>query len=773
MKHEVAISVRALVEYAFRSGSIEPGFHSAASMAEGTRIHQKIQKQYKEEDQKEVYLRIEIPHKELLFIVDGRCDGLLVSEDGELIVEEIKSTFGPLDLLGEGREVHWAQALMYGFMISHEQGLPSIQVRLTYVRRDGEEQRSLHRRVSIEELSTFAADTVARYAPYAEMLLAHEMRKESSIRELSFPFPAYRQGQRHLAGAVYKTVSEGVSLFAQAPTGIGKTMSTLFPVIKAMGEGQVRGLFYLTAKTVTRLAAQEAISQLLAQGLQLHVITLTAKDKACFREEGLCSKAACPFTDGYYDRINGALMDILEQETLMTQEIIARYALKHQVCPFEFSLDVAYVCDAVICDYNYIYDPRISLKRLSEVQKKQTVLLIDEAHNLVDRGREMFSASLQKAPFLGLQREYKVVNKNLSVAAKEINAFFIALRKTCNEEGQGKWTFFPDELPALLETFTAEAEQELVSPSSVLINPEGEDEESLLDTYYAAQGMLRTFKIYDERYITYAEVRRGDVFLKLFNLDPSYLLQQMAKRFRSRILFSATLSPLSYYRDMIGAAEEDYSVVVASPFHKEQWEVSILPVSTRYRDRAESLLPLSDALKGMVARKGNYLVFFPSYLYLQNVYEVFAEKYPEIVTQVQGTGMSEREREDFLAAFRLDNPETLLGFAVLGGIFSEGVDLPGNRLNGVMVVGVGLPQLGLERNLLRGYFNALGKNGFDYAYVYPGMSKVLQAGGRLIRSENDTGIIILADDRFLQSPYLHLLPEEWGDFPSTEITSYT
>lgn len=761
---QVSLSVRSLVEYVYSSGSLESGFHGGAAMAEGTRIHQGIQKQYKEGDRKEVYLRTEIPCGGLLFVIDGRCDGLLLREDGGLTVEEIKSTGGPLEDGFEGREVHWAQALMYAYIISLDHQLHHIEVKLTYVRRGGEEQRSLYRQVTSSELEEFALQTVAKYAPYAELMVRHEERKMSSIQNLAFPFPAYRQGQRHFAAAVYKSISESVNLFAQAPTGIGKTMSTLFPALKALEAGKASGLFYLTAKTVNRIAAQEAVALLLDGGLHLHAITLTAKDKACFREEGLCTKEFCPFAEGYYDRINAALMDMLEHETLMTQEVIAGYARKHEVCPFEFSLDAAYACDAVICDYNYIYDPRISLKRLPEERKKRTVLLVDEAHNLVDRGREMYSASLKKAPFLSLQRQYKTVNKSLSAAAKAVNAFFIVLRKSCSEEGSGQWEQYPEELPALLEAFAAEAELELTGPASSILPADGEEGDSLLDTYYAVQGMLRTFKTYDERYITYAEILRGDVVLKLFNLDPSHLLQQMGKSFRSQILFSATLSPLSYYRDMIGAGEEDYSLSVPSPFHKEQWQVSVLPVSTRYRDREDSLLPLTDALKGMTSKRGNYLVFFPSYAYLQNVYEIFTEKYPEVPTLVQSSGMSEPERVQFLASFQPDNPGTLLGFAVLGGIFSEGVDLPGDRLNGVMVVGVGLPQVGLERNLLRGYFQSQGKNGFDYAYVYPGMCKVLQAGGRLIRSENDSGRIVLADDRFLQYPYQQLLPDEWRDY---------
>ncbi|RQW10407.1 ATP-dependent DNA helicase [Paenibacillus rhizophilus] len=731
-------------------------------MAEGTRIHQKVQQLYKEGDRKEVYLSAEIPCGELIVAVFGRCDGLLLSADGSLTVEEIKSTGGP-ELPEEGREVHWAQALMYAHMITLEQGLPAITVRLTYVHSTTGEQKSFERLVTAGEAADFAGVTAAAYAPYAILLLEHGERRTESIRRLEFPFPAYRAGQRRFAGAVYTSISEGVNLFAQAPTGIGKTMSTLFPAVKAMGEGLLRGLFYLTAKTITRIAAQEAFALMSSRGLHLHVVTLTAKEKACFREEGLCGADYCPFADGYYDRINGALMDMLEHETLMDRRVLEQYARKNTVCPFELSLDAAYVSDAVICDYNYIFDPRIGMKRLAEERKKETALLVDEAHNLVDRGREMFSAGLRKAPFLALKRNYKARNRALSGAAGGVNALFIALRKECGPSGTGKWSMYPEELPGLLEAFVQEAERELLRPSPVLLT-EGEQEEGLLEAYYDAQGVLRACKMYDERYITYAEIGGGDVFLKLFNLDPSHLLALSSKGFRSRIFFSATLSPLSYYREMLGAGEEDYSLTVPSPFHKEQWEIGILPVSTRFRDREHSFVPLSTALAAMAARKGNYLVFFPSYQYLQDVYDVFAAAVPGVRTLVQGSGMSEEERERFLEAFRPGNEETLLGFAVLGGIFSEGVDLPGDRLNGVMVVGVGLPQLGLERNLLREYFSARGKNGFHYAYVYPGMCKVLQAGGRLIRSEHDTGGIILADDRFLEPPYVWLLPDEWRDY---------
>ncbi|WP_246073107.1 ATP-dependent DNA helicase [Paenibacillus dokdonensis] len=749
----VHISVRPLVEYVFRSGSIDSGFRTAGAMHEGTRIHQQVQRTYQEGDQKEVYLKAEIPFDGVIFRIEGRCDGLIQTEEGWMI-DEIKSTSAGLDMLEGGRTVHWAQAQVYAYIVAKEQELDRIGVQLTYVDTGTGEEKRFNREFSLAELEDFVKSVVGQYAPYAALRLENARIRDESIRTLPFPFETYREGQRKLAGAVYGAIKEKKKLFAKAPTGIGKTISTLFPAVKAIGEGHLQQIFYLTAKTITRTAAEQALALMEGRGLHLQALTITAKDKVCFQEETHCSKEACPYADGYYDRINGAVLDILSHETMMTRQVLEQYARKHRVCPFEFSLDTAYAVDAVICDYNYIFDPRVSLKRLIEEQKKRTVLLVDEAHNLVDRGREMFSAAIGKADFLQLKRDYKSVNPSISKAADAVNKYFIELKKACGDTRQQLSKEAPDELVSLLDLFAGEAERVLAAG--------GENRELLLDTYFAAQNFIRTAKLYDSRYITYAEVQRSDVTLRMFCLDPSYLLSQADKGFRSAVFFSATLSPLSYYRDMLGADSEDYSISVASPFHREQLDVRIHPLSTRYRDRERTREQLADLLYELIAeRTGNYMVFFPSYQYLQSVYEDFAARYSGVQTIVQGSGMAEEERERFLDAFQADNRETLVGFAVLGGIFSEGIDLQGDRLIGVAVVGVGLPQLGLERNLIRDYFNGEGKNGYDYAYVLPGMNKVLQAGGRLIRSEQDEGVLLLIDDRFMQPHYRELLPEEW------------
>ncbi|MBB3130770.1 Rad3-related DNA helicase [Paenibacillus rhizosphaerae] len=757
---EVRISVRPLVEYAFSSGDIDSGFRSATAMVEGTRIHQQVQKTYGEGDQKEVFLKREIPFRDLTYVIEGRCDGLIQTDDGWMI-DEIKSTSASLDAMeGDGQAVHWAQATVYAYIYAMDHGLDQMSVQLTYVETHTGMERRFRRTMTLAELEAFMMGVLDVYTPYAALRLKNARLRDESIRALPFPFDAYREGQRKLAGAVYQAVKEKRKLFAKAPTGIGKTMSTLFPSVKAIGEGLLGQIFYLTAKTITRTAAEQAFALMQAKGLRMQTVTITAKDKVCFQEETVCRKDACPFADGYYDRVNGAILDMLSQETVMDRAVIERYARKHQVCPFEFSLDAAYAADAVICDYNYIFDPRVSFKRLPEEQKKQTVLLVDEAHNLVDRGRDMFSAEIGKAAFLELKRGYKGVDAGVQKAADAVNKFFIELKKELGEARQKVWQEQPGELGERLTLFIAEAERELLAPKG-----DPGLQEQLLDAYFASQHYIRIAKLYDERFLNYAEIRGSDCVLKLFCMDPSYLLTQAGKSFRSTVFFSATLSPMSYYRDMLGAGEEDYSLSVPSPFSREQLDVRIEPLSTRYRDRDDTRDALVKLLHGLISeRRANYMVFFPSYQYMRLVVEPFAELHPEVGIIVQDTGMAEEERERFLAAFQADNADTLVGFAVLGGIFSEGIDLQGDRLGGVVVVGVGLPQLGFERNLIRDYFNENGKSGYDYAYVFPGMNKVLQAGGRLIRSEQDTGVLVLVDDRFLQRHYQGLLPDEWKGF---------
>ncbi len=755
MNGKIKVSVRPLVEYAYRSGSIDARFRTATTMTEGTRLHQMIQKAYGEGDRKEVPFETDVSYEDMTFHIEGRCDGLLKKEN-TFVIDEIKSTSLPFsDISANTHPVYWAQAQIYAYMAVQEYELSDITIQLTYVQSESKDIVRFQRDMTADQLRSFMMEMIERYAPFAKWKRKHVDLRAKSSKALPFPFDSYREGQRKLAGSVYKTVQDEATLFATAPTGIGKTMSTLFPVIKALGEGYGRKIFYLTAKTITRETAQEAFRLMEMKGLHASTVTITARDKVCFKEKTICQKDYCEYADGYYDRVNEGILDILTNETLMTREVIERYAQKHRLCPFELSLDLTYIADAVICDYNYLFDPRVSLKRLIEEQKKQTTLLVDEAHNLVDRAREMYSAELFKSPFLKLKREFKGRNKEITDAASGINDLFIAYRKTATK-GDFVLSEVDEELIVKLETFVQVSELELLL--------QGNDE-VLLETYFLAQNFIRIARLYDHRFTTYIEAGKSEVKIKLFCFDPSYLLQSMRKGFRSTVFFSATFSPLSYYQQMLGWKEEDYVVKIASPFPRENVSVYVSPLSTRYRDREHTLQSLVTLLHKVVNEwPGNYLFFFPSYGYMEQAFEAFLSIGDKLETIIQTSGMTEKEREEFLKNFTSDRSTNLVGFAVLGGIFSEGIDLKGGRLTGVVVVGVGLPNFDTERQLMKTYFDQEGMSGFDYTYVYPGMNRVQQAGGRLIRTETDKGLLLLIDSRFLEYRYQQLLPYEWQHF---------
>lgn len=755
MSNNIQIAVRTLVEYVMREGSIDSRFLSRTALSDGTKLHQKLQRNYQENDQKEVYLKTEVPFEGLTFVIDGRCDGLLF-RDGQVIVDEIKSYSHPLEgLQVDGYPVHWAQAKMYAYIYSKDHKLEVIMVQLTYVHVETETIKIYKKKYTFSELETFAFEMIQGYAPYALLKTKKIRARNASCKALQFPFASYRSGQRKLAGAVYKTILEEKSLFTKAPTGIGKTISTLFPAVKAMGEGLLNRSFYLTAKTITRTAAEQALTKMRLSGLRLTSLTITARDKICFKGESICQKDYCEYANGYYDRINEAVLDILNHEEAITREVLEEYAHKHRVCPFEFSIDLAYEVDTVICDYNYVYDPRVSLKRIFEEQKKSTAILVDEAHNLVDRGREMFSAALNKRTFLQLKRDFKGTNQLIYETANKVNAWFIALRKR-KVENEFVLHELDNSLEELLKQFLEAAEHGLQQTGTT---------QNLLDAYFEVKSFLKILELLDDSYVIYGEKDRNELQLKLFCINPAMHLRQMGKGYRSKIYFSATLSPLPYYQDILGGKEDDYLLSLPTPFSRDQLEVFIEPLSTRYRDREHTKGVIASIINSILkSRPGNYLIFFPSYQYLRTIHDLLEQDYDEKSILIQKAGMTEEERESFLEAFKPNQSETLLGLAVLGGIFSEGIDLIGDRLNGVVVVGVGLPQLCFERNLIKGHFDKQGKNGFNYAYVYPGMNKVLQAGGRLIRSEKDTGTILLIDDRFLQERYQQLLPQEWKPY---------
>ncbi len=764
MNKEIKISVRNLIEFVLRSGDIDNTFRSNIPALEGTRAHQKVQKSYGEEYKAEYTLKHNIEYEDYTFILEGRADGIFILPD-EIIIDEIKSTAKDLDTIEEDyREIHWAQAMCYGYIYSVQNDLDHINIQLTYFHIETEEKKIFKRAYKIEELEKFLLFLLEKYILWFSITFDWENTRDESIREMVFPFQEYRKGQRELAVATYKTIVERKNLFVQAPTGIGKTMSTLFPALKAIGEKFSSKIFYLTAKTITREVPINSMEILRNEGLQAKTVVITAKDKICLNDEVKCNPRDCIYAKGHFDRVNGAIMDIFENENLMTRDVIISYSEKHNVCPFEFTLDLCLWADVIICDYNYIFDPTVYLKRFFDVAAGNYIFLIDEAHNLVDRSREMFSVELNINSFLDLKttfkREFPKIYKSLIKCSNLLQSIKddLDVKEEYYQKEEISDFYFPIvRLIALIEPWLIEEKNH-------------ENYESVLELYFNINNFIKIMEFYDSHYVTSIQEINDNIIFKLYCVDPSYLLNEALKRSRSSVLFSATLSPLEYYMDLLGGSKEDYHIKLSSPFPKENLALLIgNTVSTKYRDRENTYDDIVDYIYSFILNKrGNYLVFFPSYVYMNKVYEMLNEKDPSLNVVIQDRQMSEKDREDFLSHF---DRKDIIAFAVLGGIFSEGIDLIGDKLIGAIIVGVGMPMICFERDIIKDYFNHNGVAGFDYAYVYPGMNKVMQAAGRVIRSEEDKGSILLIDNRYKTYRYKNLFPREWKHFRTVKNTT--
>ena len=765
---DIKISVRNLVEFVLRAGDLDTRFMGSSRAVEGTKAHQKIQKENKEkysvifgeEYLSEVSLKHSVEYNGGTIVIEGRADGILI-KNNEVTIDEIKTVTKDLELLKEDyNSLHWAQAKCYAYIYGLQNNLELINVQLTYYEIETEKVKQFIKVLSLDELEEFFNEIISSYFIWANITSEWNKVRDNTIKDLKFPFDNYRAGQRELAVSVYKTVVEDKKMFAQAPTGIGKTISTLFPTVKAMGEGHTSKIFYLTAKTITRQVAEDAFDKMKTNGLKFKTITLTAKDKVCFSKGSACNPEQCKFAKGHFDRVNEALLDILKNENTFSREIIENYSNKYDICPFEFSLDLTLWSDCVICDYNYVFDPRVYLKRFFMDNNGDYTFLVDEAHNLVDRAREMFSAQFHKKLLLQLKRDIKGKDDKLYKVLNKLNAFMLSMKKMCNENGYYKQNSEPKEIYNLLNKLTKLLEVWLTK------NEKSEIYDNLLELYFNSLSFMRIAELYDDKYITYVESTDDDVVLKIFCLDPSKLLREASKRGRSVVYFSATLQPILYFKEILGGESEDYQLTLDSPFDKNKLNLIIAKdISTKYKYRENSYAKIVEYIYSVVsAKNGNYLVFFPSYKYMEEVFNRFSEKYPQIKASIQSNFMTEAEREAFLQNFKRCDSDNILGFGVLGGIFSEGIDLKGDRLIGAIIIGVGHPMICFEREIIKEYYDKKSNCGYEYSYMYPGMNKVLQAAGRVIRTEEDRGTVLLIDDRFLHQRYRRLFPKEWDCF---------
>lgn len=794
----INISVRNLVEFILRSGDIDnsqSGMNDPSLMQKGIKLHKKIQKRmglnYTAEyalSHTAVFNRDGVDFE---ICVEGRADGVIEPDESKVaeksylrdeasdtgyedrslyIIDEIKGVMRDVDAIEEPVIEHLGQAKCYAYFYACDNNLDYIRVRISYGNLESEMMKYFTFTYSIEELERWFNELLDEYAKWAKYQLDWARVRDESIKELQFPFE-YRPGQKDLAASVYTSIVRQKKIYIEAPTGIGKTISTVFPSIKAMGEGHLEKIFYLTAKTITRTAAMNTFSLLKERALKFKTIVITAKDKICILDKSDCNPLKCERAKGHFDRVNDAVYDMLINENDISKDIVNEYATKHNVCPFEMCLDASLWVDAIICDYNYAFDPDVYLRRFfMNDTKNKYVFLVDEAHNLVDRARSMYTAKLKKEDFLDAKKYVKTTRPKLATMIDSTNKILLRLKRECDgcevldiDQTGGLYM-------SLLRLMT-----EFDKLFKERVNIEGMD--VLTDLYFEIRSFVNTYEFVDDDYIIYDDFdEMGNFYVTLQCMNPSKRLAQYLMKGICSVFFSATLIPVNYYKEQLASSEEDYAIYVPSPFEKEKRLIMIgRDVSTKYTRRSENeyvkiIRYIEDFTR---AKTGNYMVFFPSYKMMDDIY-ILMEKYaPEVFDKIvtQSATMNEEERESFLEAF-VKNPEkTHIGFCVMGGIFSEGIDLVGNRLIGAVIVGTGLPMVCNERELFRGYFDDHNGHGFDYAYLYDGMNKVMQSAGRVIRTSQDVGAILLLDERFINPSYSSLFPREWYPHHYVDVLS--
>lgn len=769
-KERIKISVRNLVEFILRSGNLDNRRTSAAdreAMQKGSKIHRKIQKQMKASYKAEVPLKWEEEYSDFIIEIEGRADGIIDDEE-DCVIDEIKGVYRDLYFLEEPVPVHKAQAMCYAYFYASQKKLSKMEVQMTYCHLETEEIKRFREEFSFSYLKKWFEDLLSEYYKWANFQYQRRIERRSSMEGLEFPYP-YRKGQKELVSGVYHTMRTEKQLFIQAPTGIGKTMAAIFPAVRAVGEGYGDKIFYLTAKTITRTVAEEAFHILKEKGLSYKTISITAKEKLCLCEETDCNPEKCPYAEGHFDRVNVAVFEILNAKDTYLREDLLDQAEKHRVCPYEMCLDISSWVDAVICDYNYVFDPNVYLRRFfGDSVKGEYLFLIDEAHNLVERGRKMYSAVLCKEDFLETAKIVKEHSAKLYKILKKCNRLMLEYKRECDEytvmENIAGLSLQLMNLLGEMENFLEKDHEERV-------------QKAVLEFSFSVRHFLNMYDLADENYVIYSHYDEEQRFLvTLYCVNPKRNLQECLNKGKGTVFFSGTFLPLPYYRSLFSERRDDYAICASSPFLRENLKLLVAcDVSSKYTRRSVSEYEkMAEYIYAMAAGKqGNYMVFFPSYRMLEDIYEIFRAKAEERQFKVscilQSSNMTEKEREEFLEAFQENTTGTLIGFCVMGGIFSEGIDLTGERLIGAAIVGTGLPQVGCEREILKNYYDEKAQNGFAYAYRYPGMNKVLQAAGRVIRTKEDRGVVLLLDERFLQREYLELFPQEWQGYEKCTI----
>ncbi|QMS84491.1 ATP-dependent DNA helicase [Candidatus Xianfuyuplasma coldseepsis] len=763
----IKIAVKEMVEFIHVGGDLTSEFKSNKRAKLGQEAHAFLQAKYGDDDQQEVMVETLYQNDDYELHISGRMDGLLQVNNKPLI-EEIKSTQTDLEFMDiDTRPEHLAQVKMYAYMYCKANHLKSIKVRLVYIHIPDYETKSFTKRYNISQLTKFFENTVFEYLNWVTIYDQHQAQKLTSIEGLTFPFEDYREGQYTFMGAIYKTIIANDILYSIAPTGIGKTVAALFSALKAI-ETERDKVFYLTAKNAGKAIVVDTVNLLKDNGLVAKTVVINNKEHMCLMDTVDCDPDICPYAKGYFDRVQEALNDIFVHKDVYESELIKSYGEYHKICPHEFSLSISNFSDIVICDYNYAFDPRTHLIRYFDEDYYNPILLVDEAHNMIDRSRSMYSSSITKSGLLALKKAAKKVKPSVQSTITKIIKYIDEFATNIELIKQPFYhqEELDEQLLVLLERLVNKLDQILVE------NKKFPNRDQVLDGYFMCTQFIRISDFYASSYRYILEAKDEDIVITLSCLDASkYILDTIERRAKGAIFFSATLEPVDYHVRLITKGEGK-SISIPSPFPQHHLGLFVDDsTSTRYRDRERSIDSIIDNIYAMLETKvGNYIVFFPSYRYLNRVLEQFDTEAYDVV--VQERNMNFKTRNKLLQSFDEVGETSTVGFFVMGGSFSEGIDYIGDKLHGVLIVGVAMPQFNPYNELLRNYFDELFETGFDYAYTFPGMNKVIQAVGRVIRTEEDQGIAILFDDRYSHRNYRTLFPKNWQHAITIRVNNY-
>ncbi len=778
-RDQIEMSVTELCTMALSSGSIDtsrPSVSLKERASVGRRVHTKLQTSFGALYHSEVELHNTSMLDGVCFYIKGRADGI-ICHNGNYTVDEIKTVSGNSFSSHEVDRLHTARLYCYAYFLCRMKELEGVNTRIIYYNVDDGDIEYNEKYTSLDELRDLYMKLLSNLLWRAEFMRRRVKDRLPKMASAVFPYTSLRDSQAEMIKECYRDIKNGNRLFCQAPTGIGKTISTLYPAAKCLGEDVADKIFYLTSKASIKREAYSAIEKMNKAGSAVQGIVLSSREQMCAcdgaklrggRLSSNCTPELCSYARSYYERAPVAISEIMSRSDNFGSQYIKSFAKDKQLCPYEFQLDLSELCDVVICDYNYVFSPTARLKRYfdeNEGSNERYIFLVDEAHNLPDRARDMFSCRITSKEIEELIRLAGETSAVTRAAISFVSAFQ-KLGMLCRDnmkydaDGVGAGYYVSRELPAgflqELEDFSdridGKIKYELDNGAYFYLEELG----------YKLYEFKKICLQFDKHYLTFVNKNGEDVSLLLYCLDPSMALSSSLDRARASVMFSATLTPTEYFADILGGGGKSVSVAFDSPFPKENLSVAVMDkISTKYEDRKASYKKISSAIAATVsARVGNYMVFFPSYSYMEEVYKIFHAKYPKVCSPIQRRNMSYSERERFIGEFK-DDGKTRVGFCVLGGSFSEGIDLPGKRLIGVVVVGVGLPGISDENNIICDYYEEKCGMGYDYAYTYPGMNSVLQAVGRVIRTETDKGIAVLIDERFSEPRYRRLFPKDW------------